>query len=173
MRQIWAPWRMEFVEQAQPPGGCVLCGLSNDPAHRQAGHVVERTDLTFTVLNLYPYTSGHVMVVPHRHAARLTDLSATEAAALIEGGRRAVLALTETMSPEGFNLGINHGHAAGAGMDDHLHLHVVPRWEGDTNFMPVLADVRVLPDHLDRTAARLREAYATLGAALEPPAPAP
>lgn len=164
MRQIWAPWRMEYLSADEPPSadaGCILCAIqAND--HAQAEHVVERTERTYTVLNRFPYSNGHLMVVPLRHAAHLTDLDPDEASALMHGAQRAVRAVESAYAPGGFNLGINHGHAAGAGIDEHCHLHVVPRWIGDTNFMPVLADVRVLPEHLNRTADRLRGAYATL-----------
>jgi len=152
---------MEYVGDRTPREGCVLCAIDAGETDQER-HVVERAAQTFTVLNLYPYSSGHLLVVPHRHVPDILGLAPEEGAALFEGVRRAVLALTAALAPDGFNMGINQGRIAGAGLDDHVHAHVVPRWDGDTNFMPVLADVKVMPEHLDRTAARLREAYAGL-----------
>jgi len=161
VRQIWAPWRMEYVGDSTPREGCVLCAIDAGGTDQEK-HVVERAELTFTVLNLYPYSSGHLLVVPHRHAPDLTALTTSEGTAMFVGVRRAVRALQAALGPDGFNLGVNQGRIAGAGIADHVHTHVVPRWDGDTNFMPVLADVKVLPEHLDRTAERLRAAYAEL-----------
>ena len=161
MRQLWAPWRMEYVGADRHDDGCVLCAIGEGTSPQER-HVVERTALMFTVLNLFPYSSGHLLVVPFHHAASLTELSSEEAKAVVEGAQRAMRALREALRPEGFNLGVNEGECAGAGIADHGHLHVVPRWEGDTNFMPVLGDVKVLPEHLDRTAEKLRTAYAGL-----------
>jgi ATP adenylyltransferase len=151
---------MAYVGGERTHEGCVLCaiGEGDDDANR----VVEQAELTFTVLNLFPYSSGHVMVVPRRHVAELTDLDGGEATAVMAGAQRAVRALRQALGPDGFNLGVNSGSAAGAGITDHFHLHVVPRWSGDTNFMPVLADVKVIPEHMEQTAAKLREAYAQL-----------
>lgn len=162
MRQLWAPWRMAYVGGERTHEGCVLCAIGDgdDPDNR----VVEQAELTYTVLNLFPYSSGHLMVVPRRHVADVTELDAAESAAVFAGAQRAVRALRDSLQPDGFNLGINSGTAAGAGIADHVHLHVVPRWSGDTNFMPVLADVKVIPEHMEQTAARLRDAYAKLAA---------
>jgi ATP adenylyltransferase len=152
---------MEYVGERTPPEGCVLCAIDAGTTDQER-HVVERAELTFTVLNLYPYSSGHVLVVPHRHAPDIVSLSPAEAAALTHGVQRGVRALQAALGPDGFNMGINQGTIAGAGIADHVHAHVVPRWDGDTNFMPVLADVKVMPEHLDRTAERLRAAYARI-----------
>jgi ATP adenylyltransferase len=155
---------MEYIAAERSEGdGCIFCEIPK-PGHPQAKHVVERAELTYTVLNLYPYSGGHVMVVPYRHAPHLTDLEDAEAAAITFGGRRAIRALERAMAPQGFNLGINHGQIAGAGIVEHVHMHVVPRWGGDTNFMPVLADVKVIPESLDRTAEKIRGAYDEAGA---------
>ena len=162
VRRLWAPWRMEYVGDPTPREGCVLCAIDAGGTDQEK-HVVERAELTFTVLNLYPYSSGHLLVVPHRHAPDVTALTSAEGAGMFLGARRAVRALQAALGPDGFNLGVNQGRIAGAGIADHVHTHVVPRWDGDTNFMPVLADVKVLPEHLDRTAERLRAAYAELG----------
>jgi ATP adenylyltransferase len=153
---------MAYVGGERTHEGCVLCAIGDgDDGNR----VVEQAELTFTVLNLFPYSSGHVMVVPRRHVPDLTDLDAAEATAVMAAAQRAVRALREALGPDGFNLGVNSGTAAGAGIADHFHLHVVPRWSGDTNFMPVLADVKVIPEHMEQTAAKLRDAYAKLDAA--------
>ena len=160
MKQLWAPWRMHYVTSGEPGGeACFLCAAAKapvrDPSDR--GLVVERTDQTLSLMNLFPYTSGHVLVAPRRHVADLRDLTPDEGAALLAATQRVLGAISRAWQPAGFNVGMNLGRAAGASVD-HLHLHVVPRWNGDTNFMPVLADVKVLPEHLEVTAARLREA---------------
>ena len=156
---------MEYVggggRDSDQPEGCLLCAIGAGDSE-QSRHVVEQAELTFTVLNLYPYSSGHLMVVPRHHAPDIGALETAEAAAMMSGARRAVAALDAALRPDGYNLGINQGKVAGAGIADHVHLHVVPRWDGDTNFMPVLADVKVLPEHLDRTAERLRDAMAAV-----------
>jgi ATP adenylyltransferase len=149
---------MAYVGGERTHEGCVLCAVGDGDDNR----LVEQSELTYTVLNLFPYSSGHVMVVPRRHVADITDLDAAESAAVFAAAQRAVRALRQALGPDGFNLGVNSGEAAGAGIADHFHLHVVPRWSGDTNFMPVLADVKVIPEHMEQTAAKLREAYATL-----------
>ena len=140
--------------------GCFLCHAAAETG-APAGHVVERTGDTITLLNRFPYNSGHVMVAPRRHAPDLLSLDDSEAAVLVAAVRRAVRAIVAALRPDGYNVGVNAGDAAGASVD-HLHVHVVPRWSGDTNFMPVLADAKVLPEHLDATALKLREAYSTL-----------
>ncbi len=152
---------MAYVGGERTHEGCVLCAIGggDDPDHR----VVERAELTYTVLNLFPYSSGHLMVVPLRHLADVTELDERESAAVMAAAQRAVRALRAALGPDGLNLGINSGTAAGAGIADHVHLHVVPRWSGDTNFMPVLADVKVIPEHMEQTAEKLRAAYAQLG----------
>lgn len=152
---------MEYVSDRTPPEGCVLCAIDAGTTDQER-HVVERVEGTFTVLNLYPYSSGHLLVVPHHHVPDITALTTAEGAAMFEATQRAVRALQEALRPDGFNIGINHGTVAGAGIAGHVHTHVVPRWEGDVNFMPVLGDVKVIPEHLDRTAERLRAAYAGL-----------
>ena len=153
---------MEYVGSDERPQGCVLCAIGAGDSE-QSRHVVEQAKLTFTVLNRYPYSSGHLLVVPRHHVPDIGALEMAEAAAMMAGARRAVAALGAALHPDGYNLGINQGTVAGAGITDHVHLHVVPRWDGDTNFMPVLADVKVLPEHLDRTAAKLRDAMAAVG----------
>src|ERR1700730_14976707 len=157
MKQLWAPWRMAYRDGAGSQDGGFLCRAVADDAPPDA-HVVERSELTVTLLNRFPYSSGHVMVVPRRHASDILTPTPDEGSAVFSGLQRAVRALDEALNPGGYNVGINQGAVAGASIE-HVHLHVVPRWGGDTNFMPVLADTKGLPEHLDATAARLRAAY--------------
>jgi ATP adenylyltransferase len=140
---------------------CFLCLAAEAEAGdgRDEGLIVERTDETLSLMNLFPYTSGHVLVAPRRHVADLRDLTPEEGMALLAATQRMLGAIGRALQPAGFNVGLNLGRAAGASID-HLHLHVVPRWGGDTNFMPVLADVKVLPEHVEVTAEKLREALA-------------
>jgi ATP adenylyltransferase len=152
---------MAYVGGERTHEGCVLCAVGG--GDEQDNRVVERAELTFTVLNLFPYSSGHLMVVPCRHVPDMLQLDDDEGAALFAATQRALRALQAALHPDGFNIGVNMGGPAGAGITDHVHQHVVPRWAGDTNFMPVLADVKVLPEHIDQTAEKLRAAYAQLG----------
>jgi ATP adenylyltransferase len=157
MEVLWAPWRMAYVGTAPRDDGCIFCrALESDPRDRL---LLGASPLSLVVLNRYPYASGHLMVAPRRHTASLDELPADEYGDLMETLRRAQRTLGEAVHAEGFNLGINLGASAGAGMKDHLHWHVVPRWTGDTNFMPLLADVRVMPEHLLATYDRLRPAF--------------
>jgi ATP adenylyltransferase len=140
---------------------CFLCAAAI-PGGADEALVVDRGTLVYVLMNRFPYTSGHLMVAPVRHAAGVLALTSEEGAALFAATQRAVLALTDAMHPDGFNIGINQGSAAGASAE-HVHLHVVPRWAGDTNFMPVIGEVKVLPQDLETTAANLREAFVRLG----------
>jgi ATP adenylyltransferase len=156
-KQLWAPWRLEYIRQADDQDGCVFCSAGEGPDEELL--VVHRGEEAFALLNRFPYASGHLMVAPYRHVGdfgRLTDSEAIEAHRLAAEG---IAALAATFSPEGYNVGWNLGRVAGAGIVDHVHLHVVPRWSGDTNFMPVLADVKVLPEHLAETRAKLAAAW--------------
>jgi ATP adenylyltransferase len=163
VRHIWAPWRMAYVSAASAPAesGCFLCAAAGADSTDES-LVVDRGDLVFVLMNRFPYTSGHLMVVPVRHTSGVLELSAEEGTAMFIESQRAIQVLTETMHPDGFNIGINQGSAAGASAE-HAHLHVVPRWLGDTNFMPVIGDAKVLPEALESTATRLREAFNRLG----------
>jgi ATP adenylyltransferase len=156
--RLWAPWRLEYVTGGGELEGCLFCVMPD--GGDQQGLIVHRGRLAYVLMNLYPYSNGHLMVAPYRHLAAPGDLDGEERAELWELLDRSIAVLTEVMAPHGFNAGINLGRVAGAGVVDHLHLHVVPRWNGDTNFMPVLADVKVMPEHLTRTAERIRAAWA-------------
>ncbi len=156
MERLWAPWRMSYIRGEEKDDGCVFC-LADD-AHDERRLVLLRGEHSFIIMNKYPYNNGHLMVAPFRHTADISELNEAEA---LEMHRFLVLArqiLQETMAPHGFNIGINLGVAAGAGIADHLHMHIVPRWSGDTNFMPVFSDVRVVPQHLEETWRHLRKA---------------
>ena len=161
MERLWAPWRLAYVKGASGENaiGCVFCDKLG--ADDRESLVLHRGSSCFAMLNLYPYANGHVMLAPYRHLARPADLDHAERAELWELFGTALDVLDATLAPHGHNAGVNLGRAAGAGVEGHLHLHVVPRWNGDTNFMPVLADTRVMPQHLDETWERLREAWPT------------
>ena len=153
MERLWAPWRLEYIQQADEQEGCVFClAAAGDD---EGSLVVHRGKSAFVLLNKFPYSSGHLMVAPVRHVGEFGDLTDEEALELHRLAERGIAALAEVYAPQGYNLGWNLGRVAGAGVVDHVHLHVVPRWAGDTNFMPVLADVKVLPEHLAQTRRRL------------------
>ena len=149
MDHLWAPWRLSYVSTAKPPADdCFLC-RGRDAGDDRANLVAHRTPLSVVVLNRFPYNNGHLLVAPKAHKAGLDDLTAEELLDGLEAVRLCVRTLAELMQPHGFNVGLNLGKAAGAGVPGHLHWHVVPRWNGDTNFMPVLADVRVIVQSLE------------------------
>ena len=160
MEHLWAPWRLAYVQEAGSGDGCVFCAEAAGELGG-ASLVVHRGERAFVLLNKFPYSSGHLMVAPFRHTPDLGDLDEAEAAEVHDLTVRAIRALAAVYHPEGFNVGWNLGAVAGGSIAGHLHEHVVPRWGGDTNFMPVLADVKVLPEHLEATRARLREAWAS------------
>ncbi len=160
MDRLWAPWRLSYVTAAQVPASdCVYC----DPrAGRSIDLVVFRGRHSYVILNLYPYNNGHLMVVPIRHLAALEALTPDEQLEVIQLSRLSEMALNEAYRPQGINVGINLGKAAGAGIENHLHIHLVPRWSGDTNFMTAVGQTRVLPEDLGDTAARLRPIFERL-----------
>ena len=156
--RLWAPWRMEYIQGGVDAGACIFCdkAAADDD---EANLIVHRGERAYVLMNLYPYSNGHLMVAPYRHVASPGDIDEGERAELWALLDRALGVLGDVMAPHGFNAGINIGRVAGAGVEDHLHLHVVPRWNGDTNFMPVLADVKVLPEHLAETRRRLADIW--------------
>jgi ATP adenylyltransferase len=156
MQHMWAPWRMAYLT-GHGPTGCVFCQKVDEHAD-DANLIVTRRERCFVTMNLYPYNNGHLMVVPYRHVASLEDLAPEELLDLMATVNLALAGLRNSMSPAGFNIGVNLGKAAGAGIDTHVHVHVVPRWAGDTNFMPVVADVRVVPESLIDTCRKVRQA---------------
>ena len=161
MEHLWAPWRLAYVTDASGPRNddCIFCNTSGPG---RADLMLFRGRVSFVILNLYPYNNGHLMVVPNRHVATLAATTADEQAELMRLTRHAEIALTEAYTPQGINIGVNLGKPAGAGVLDHLHVHVVPRWNGDTNFMTVVGNVRVLPEDLGATAAKLRPLFERL-----------
>lgn len=157
-KPLWAPWRLEYIGDAGAQEGCVFCA----EAEGDLGHdslLVFRGEHAFVLLNKFPYSSGHLMVASLRHVGELAELAAPEAAEIHELTTRAIEALRAVYGPDAFNVGWNLGQVAGGSISGHLHEHVVPRWSGDTNFMPVLADIKVVPEHLVVTRDRLREAW--------------
>ncbi len=158
VKQLWAPWRLEYVQHADDGDGCIFCRAAELPED-EPELVVQRGELAFVLLNKFPYASGHLMVAPHRHGSTFDDLADAEALEVHRLAVAAIEALEAVFAPQGFNVGWNLGRVAGAGIVDHGHLHVVPRWNGDTNFMPVLADVKVIPEHLAETRRKLQEAW--------------
>lgn len=157
MERLWAPWRLEYVSTADEQEGCVFCRAAggDDAEHL----VVHRGGLAFVLLNKFPYASGHLLIAPYRHGVNFDDLDDATALEIHRLGAAGLAALRAVYGPEGFNVGWNIGRIAGAGIPGHGHLHVVPRWSGDTSFMPVLADTKVLPEHLVATRERLAAAW--------------
>lgn len=175
MNVLWAPWRMEYI-LGPKPGDCVFClpsaSFAPSPHGGQARNsfteeekarlVLYKGKTAFTVMNTYPYASGHLLVVPYRHVADVTDLCADENAEIMDMVQKACVVLRDVSAPQGINVGLNLGEAAGAGIRSHVHFHVVPRWVGDSSFMAVFDDVRVIPEHLKATYTKLFEAYKRL-----------
>lgn len=161
MHVLWAPWRMAYIGGPKE-SGCIFC-TQPEASDLRAALVLARTPQAVVMLNRFPYANGHVMVAPRRHTADLQTLPAADYAALGEALRRSVALVDEVLHPEGMNVGLNLGRAAGAGIAEHFHWHIVPRWVGDVNFMPLVGEVRVIPEHLESIYDRLRPAFARLG----------
>ncbi len=161
MKQLWAPWRIRYILQPKPDT-CFLCDAAAGPDDR-AALVLARTERCLCMMNRYPYNPGHLLVAPNRHEGELDQLTPEEMADALALVQRSVSVLREAMSPEGFNVGANLGRVAGAGAPDHLHFHVVPRWNGDTNFMAVFADVKSIPQALEELYDDLRPRFASRG----------
>jgi ATP adenylyltransferase len=157
MERLWAPWRMEYINSAREgEGGCIFCELPAE-GDDEKNYILTRSDRAFVMLNKFPYNSGHLMIAPFRHVGEVEELEDDEALDLHHLLQKSLKALKEAMNPDGFNVGMNLGQVAGAGIPDHVHSHVVPRWSGDTNFMPMVAETKVLPELLQDTYSRLRE----------------
>jgi ATP adenylyltransferase len=156
--RLHAPWRMEYIEKAgQPAPCCIFCEKPRETRDEE-NYVIYRAERNFIILNVFPYNNGHLMVIPYQHTSDLTALPPETMTEMMQLTALAIKALRRVMCPEGFNIGMNLGHPAGAGIAEHLHLHIVPRWSGDTNFMPVLGNTRVLPESLERTWVKVRAA---------------
>ena len=159
MEHLFAPWRMEYIG-GEPEPGCLFCRVREaGPEHDRENLVVWRGEDALVMLNRFPYNAGHVMVAPRAHVGSLEDLDDAQAVALHAALRRSLAVLRAVSQPEGFNVGANLGRVAGAGIPDHVHLHVVPRWNGDTNFLPVLGETKVVNEQLDRTWEKLRAGF--------------
>jgi ATP adenylyltransferase len=164
MKRVWSPWRSKYIETFKKPAKkkgkaeslfTAALKAKDDDKH----FIVSRGEHCFVIMNLYPYNSGHLMIVPNRPTLSLQDLTLVELAEIMQTTQRAVRALDEVMRPHGYNFGANIGRASGAGVDDHVHFHLGPRWNGDTNFMPVLADTKVISEDMRRTLKKLRKAF--------------
>jgi len=165
MERLWAPWRLAYVTSASGEAAdCIFCNVF-DPGRSDL--IVARGRLSFVILNLFPYNNGHLMVVPNRHVPNLASMNGDELQELMQLTRRSEIVLNEAYTPQGINVGINLGRPAGAGIADHLHVHVVPRWNGDTSFMTVVGNVRVVPESLDATKAKLEPIFERLANAGE------
>ena len=162
MERLWSPWRLAYVTETASATGCIFCGVGEVSDPTRDGLLLVRGRVSYVILNLYPYNNGHLMVVPNRHIASFAAANPDELSEMMRFTRDAELALTEAYKPQGINVGVNLGRAAGAGILEHVHIHLVPRWVGDTNFMPVIGNVRVLPEELGDTAKRLRPIFERL-----------
>ena len=160
MNHIWSPWRMEYIENNEKEDGCIFCN-AQAKADGPENLIAYRGTLAYVILNRYPYTSGHLMVVPFDHKANLEELDSATRAEMMELTSQSMTVLRNVYNPQAFNMGANIGEAAGAGVKEHVHIHVVPRWRGDTNFMSSLADTRVLPELLEDTYHRIRDGFLT------------
>ena len=171
MERLWTPWRLAYVAGSDDSAGCVFCPSTRETPNARSGPasadsfdalVVYRGTACYVILNLFPYNNAHLLIVPARHVATLAEATSEERRELIDLASVAETAITEAYAPHGMNMGINLGKPAGAGIPGHLHLHVVPRWNGDTNFMTVVGQTRVLPEELPQTANRLRPIFERL-----------
>ena len=155
MKQLWAPWRIKYIRSPKHDG-CIFCDFPKEKRDREK-LILYRGEHAFVIMNNYPYNPGHVMIAPYRHVGRWEDLNDEELLEIMKLSQLVIKALKRAMNPDGFNMGVNLGRVAGAGIDDHVHLHIVPRWNGDTNFMPVVDDTKVIPESLDETYNELKK----------------
>ena len=158
MDHLWSPWRYKYIASADKTDECVFCRINREQKDAE-NFVVHRASLNFIVLNLFPYTSGHLMIVPYEHKASLVEFDTATTTEMLELAKRSQLALEAEYHPDGFNIGMNLGRSAGAGVADHLHLHVVPRWSGDANFVSIVGETRVLPEDLAATYLKLTKHF--------------
>ena len=155
MDRLWTPWRMQYI-MSDKDEGCIFCDKIKEENDEQ-NFILYRGDSCFIIMNIFPYNNGHIMIAPYRHVAKFTELNDGESSGIMELIKRSEELLSEALKPEGFNIGANLGRCAGAGVIGHVHIHIVPRWGGDTNFMPVLADTKVYPEMLEETYKRLAD----------------
>lgn len=159
MDHLWTPWRSTYISGRTETPGCIFCSAGCDPAHDAEMLVVFRGSFVFVILNRFPYTTGHLMIAPYVHVSRLSAAGEEATTEMMAIARRSEEILERTYTPDGLNLGMNLGEAAGAGIAQHIHLHVLPRWSGDANFMTTVAQTRVMPESLEQTYRKLREAF--------------
>lgn len=159
MDVLWSPWRMNYIQQQDKPDGCIFCNAANAAEDNLDNLVVARGERAFVILNRYPYTNGHLMVVPYKHEPSIETLDAETRAEMMELVNRALGVMRQVYNPQAFNVGINIGEAAGAGVAEHVHIHVLPRWSGDTNFMTSVAATRIIPEDLSQTFQRIHAAW--------------
>jgi ATP adenylyltransferase len=159
--RLWSPWRAKYIATGvdSQEGSCVFCQIAKEPENDEVNLVLHRGTNVFAALNLYPYITGHLLILPYQHLGDLDSTSKDVTDELMDLTKRAQTALRKVYSPPGFNIGMNLGAAAGAGIVDHIHLHILPRWSGDTNFMTSVADTRVIPESLDTTYSKLRDQF--------------
>ena len=164
--KLWSPWRSNYIQSFKDKDDsdkCVFCDVESADINSDDNLIVRKSELTFTMLNLYPYNSGHLMIIPYRHVSDILQITPEENFEILNEVQHAVKALTHVSKPHGFNIGANIGKAAGAGIDQHIHFHVLPRWNGDTNFMPAIGEVKVISQDLLETKKVLVKAYKDLG----------
>ena len=161
MDRLWSPWRYEYIASSSSAdsSNCIFCSLRDDPENDERNFVVCRANRNFVVLNIYPYISGHLLIVPHEHVGDLDAASKETTDELMDLTKRCQTALREAYQPAGFNIGMNLGKSAGAGIVDHIHIHILPRWTGDTNFMSTIGNTRVIPEDLATTYQKLRARF--------------
>ena len=163
MDRLWSPWRYEYIASGesanQESSGCIFCQLRDDPDKDEANFVIHRANYNLIVLNIYPYISGHLLVVPYEHVAELDAATKETTDELMDLTKRSQTALRDAYQPTGFNIGMNLGRSAGAGIVDHIHIHILPRWVGDTNFMSTVGNTRVIPEDLSTTYEKLRTRF--------------
>lgn len=165
MEKLWSPWRSQYIDSfkhQKEKDDCVFCKVKMEDINLTSNLLIDRGKFTFTILNLYPYNNGHLMILPLRHTDDFLSLTSNESDEIFEKLKLAKSALEKVLKPQGFNIGANIGKAAGAGIEEHIHFHIVPRWNGDTNFMPVIGEVKVISQDLLQTKKNLLEAYINL-----------
>jgi ATP adenylyltransferase len=162
MEHLWTPWRSTYMKSKKDVGVCVFCRAGSSPADDEENLVVLRASFSFVMLNRYPYTTGHLMIAPFQHAARLQEIPEETALEMMQLARRAEAVLQQAYNPDGLNIGLNLGEAAGAGIEQHLHLHALPRWKGDANFMTTIGETRIIPELLVDTYKKLKTGFLAL-----------
>ncbi len=155
MKVLWAPWRLRYIEEARSPQHCIFCEKPKEKRDFE-NFILHRSKTCFTIMNIFPYANGHLMVAPYRHTPEFGELTDAETLDLFASLTQSMSILKRGLKPNGFNIGLNLGKVAGAGVEDHIHFHIVPRWLGDFNFMPVIGEVKVIPEHIETTFRKLK-----------------